>query len=214
MWGDKMSLYYVLNEDEYKGNKYEIGDIMLRFIQELYKETGLSLNPYYGLTSEDAINYYAKENIQTLLEDVMWKNLKQSEKIDILSKYLKEIEAENGDLIIIDPYLFPEKFDDSYTDFIAGVLNSVKLSTIQFITVERNHNESLYNNVKDNCNCKNIKICFTDDYHDRLWIANKNKGFIMGTSLNGIGKKISLIDFIREEDLRDIVKDLDKFIKS
>lgn len=205
-----MSLYYMLNEDDYEGNREEIGSIMLKFVQQLYKETGLNLNQYAGPTTEEINKHFNNGNVELLLEKVIWKNLEQSEKIETLSNYLEDIEAENGDLTIIDPYLFPKKSNDSYEDFIIGVLNSINLKSIQFITSKGNHNQDLFNNIKDKCNCKNINLDFTDDYHDRLWIANRRKAFIMGTSLNGLGKKISLIDFINEEDLQDIIKDLDK----
>lgn len=204
-----MSLHYMLNEDNYEGNREDIGSIMLKFVQQLYRETGLSLNQYAGLTSEEINKYFKHNNMEVLLEKVMWKNMTQREKVETMCSYLKEIDAENGDLIIIDPYLFPRRFNSEYTYLMIEILNGVKLKSIQFITSKKTYNEKLYNDIKNMCDCKNIRLKFTDDYHDRFWIANKSKGFIMGTSLNGLGSRISLIDFINKDDLKDIVSDFD-----
>lgn len=55
----------------------------------------------------------------------------------------------------------------------------------------------------------NIKITeiITDEFHDRFWIdVDNSKGIVMGTSLNGIGKKIALIDHLKSGDVREIIK--------
>jgi hypothetical protein len=54
-----------------------------------------------------------------------------------------------------------------------------------------------------------IKVKYSNDFHDRFWIANRNKGFCTGTSLNGVGKKISLINEIADEDVKDIIAELE-----
>jgi hypothetical protein len=52
-----------------------------------------------------------------------------------------------------------------------------------------------------------IKDVITDEFHDRFWIDPDNlKGIVMGTSLNGISKKICLVDHISSADVRQIVE--------
>ena len=47
-----------------------------------------------------------------------------------------------------------------------------------------------------------IKDVKTDEFHDRFWIdPDRNKGLVMGTSLNGVMKKIALIDHLRRADV-------------
>ncbi len=47
----------------------------------------------------------------------------------------------------------------------------------------------------------------TEDFHDRYWIDVENtKGVMVGTSLNGIGKKIAMIDYASFADTREIVR--------
>ena len=47
----------------------------------------------------------------------------------------------------------------------------------------------------------------TEDFHDRYWIDVENtKGVMVGTSLNGIGKKIAMIDYASFADTWEIVR--------
>ena len=48
------------------------------------------------------------------------------------------------------------------------------------------------------------RIKYTTAFHDRFWIADKTRGVFVGTSLNGIGKRYSIADYLREEDVREI----------
>lgn len=52
-----------------------------------------------------------------------------------------------------------------------------------------------------------INDVFTEDFHDRYWIdIESTKGVMMGTSLNGIGKKVAMIDHASFADTREIVR--------
>ena len=52
-----------------------------------------------------------------------------------------------------------------------------------------------------------INDVVTEDFHDRYWIDVENtKGVMVGTSLNGIGKKIAMIDHANVADTREIVR--------
>lgn len=53
-----------------------------------------------------------------------------------------------------------------------------------------------------------IEVRYTDDFHDRFWISNRKKGFYTGTSFNGIGKRISLINLLSEDDVTEIIEEL------
>jgi len=49
----------------------------------------------------------------------------------------------------------------------------------------------------------------SSNYHDRYWISgNREKGLIMGTSLNGLGNKFASVDRINISDVREIVPEL------
>jgi len=52
-----------------------------------------------------------------------------------------------------------------------------------------------------------VKDAVTDEFRDRYWIdADTTTGVIVGTSLNGIGKKVSMIDHASPGDSREIVR--------
>jgi hypothetical protein len=52
-----------------------------------------------------------------------------------------------------------------------------------------------------------IKDVKTEDFHDRFWIdPDRNIGLVMGTSLNGVTKKIALIDHLKHMDAAQIAK--------
>lgn len=51
-----------------------------------------------------------------------------------------------------------------------------------------------------------IKDVVTEEFHDRYWMdVDSVKGVMIGTSLNGIGKKIAMIDYASSADAREIV---------
>ncbi|MBZ5763059.1 hypothetical protein LAV84_26320 [Rhizobium sp. VS19-DR104.2] len=52
-----------------------------------------------------------------------------------------------------------------------------------------------------------IKDSISDEFHDRYWLdIDSAKGIVVGTSLNGIGKKISMIDYATSADSMEILR--------
>ena len=150
---DFMSIYYRLDESDYKFKEKSIGDIMLDFSEMLYKETGLKLDIYAGPLEElKKLN----KNFEILNEEVLWKNLTECEKVNIFIKYLSEIGGINGDLIIIDPYIFPKKYDGQYEFLLKNILKNSKFKTLKIITSKSKFNKSLYKKV--NCALNTIIV--------------------------------------------------------
>lgn len=206
-----MSLQYILIEDDFKGNREEIGDIMMHVSSQLYNATGLKLCNYIEVTSNgfDLQKQNDHGNLEILNEEVLWKNLSNDEKVQKFSEYLNKIGAISGNLIIIDPYIFPKKYDNSYKDLITRILNIANFKSLKIITNQYNYNNTLYNEVKKSLVGNSIEVIFNNDFHDRFWIANRNKAFLVGSSLNGIGKKISSINYIDDDDIQELLKVLD-----
>ena len=82
---------------------------------------------------------------------------------------------------------------------------------VRFIT-KPEHDRALYKEIKSVLIDLNpeIKVVhkMTNEFHDRFWIADEVKGLFIGTSLNGIGRKYALADFMEDEDTATIVKEL------
>ena len=181
----------------------------LRLEDEFYKETGLCFNQ---------VNIF-NDNMElpVLNEDVLWRHLEDKEKVDTFLKYLSNINAADGDLTIIDPYLFKcsgsEKKINDYIKLLSDILIQANPKSICFITNKKEDHfiKSIYDKIKNNMTKKSIKVNLkhSSKFHDRFWLASNNnekKGFLSGTSLNGIGNKISLISYLENEDVQEIYK--------
>lgn len=150
--------------------------------------------------------FMQNNNLEYITEDVLWKNMSDDEKISKFSENLIKIDSKGAELIIVDPYIFSSEQDD-YCKMFASLLNLSKAETIIIITDERNYKKASYEKISSKMN-KDIQIKYSDDFHDRFWIANRKKGFYTGTSFNGIGKKISLINMIHPDDVKEIIDEL------
>lgn len=111
-------------------------------------------------------------------------------------------------IIIIDPYFFSKSSKIDVAQLFLSLLSKISsnLEEICFITNGKKNDarEDILSAISPT-----IKVChiITDVFHDRYWIdPDSNKGIIMGTSLNGLSNKISLIDLIRPDDVAEIVK--------
>ena len=134
--------------------------------------------------------------------------------IKVLSNYLQAL-SPSKDLTIVDPYFFPANLPDraGYLGTFREIFGLVipKLAMVRFIT-KPDHDRALYKDIKsvliDLNPGINVVHKTTKDFHDRYWIADEVKGLFIGTSLNGIGKKYALVDFMEDEDTATIVKEL------
>lgn len=152
--------------------------------------------------------YMKTSNYEYVEEEVMWKNMTDDEKADVFSRNLNKIGSNNSELIIVDPYLFTTDALD-YCNLLSKIIQKSNSKAVIVIT--------------DKCHCKNsslqivtnnveasIDLKFSSDFHDRFWIANRTKGICSGTSLNGVGKRISLINEMADEDVKEVVEELVK----
>jgi hypothetical protein len=118
-------------------------------------------------------------------------------------------------LLIIDSYIFEvTKNKNEYLQMFKDIFSQSidKVSSFGFIT-RPNYNQSLFEE------CKSLLLSLkpnliidcktTDDFHDRFWIVDHNKGLFVGTSLNHIGRRYALVDFIQDDDTKEIVNTLE-----
>jgi hypothetical protein len=114
-------------------------------------------------------------------------------------------------LILVDPYIFPSKYDGDYKHLLVSIIHYFDSINIVKIITQNNYNKGLYNEITNTIsNTKNITMKNTDTIHDRFWIFNELKGILVGTSLNGIGNRYTLINPLKNEDINDILKMLNK----
>ena len=191
-------------------SKHSIEKIHNKSLQDL----GMSIEIY--LKKEEKIKQVLKniENNNSILqEEVLLKNITNEEKLNCFSSFFSKIEAEEKELTITDPYLFKEsknkKEDDEYCNILAKIIMKAKAKSIRVITNYRNYNNDIHKKIENKLT-QDIKIIWNDDFHDRFWIADRKKGFYTGTSINGLGKRITLINLLSKDEVKIIIDELNK----
>ncbi|MGU8699087.1 hypothetical protein ACV3RM_07940 [Clostridium perfringens] len=130
-----------------------------------------------------------------------------------IMEYVSEMNLKDKTLIITDPYLFPKSRDENYDQLIKNILLRSEATEILVNIPDSKIDKKLFNSVKSYLKNNNIDLILNDkkDFHDRFWVcADNKKGFVMGTSLNGIGSKICRIDNLYEEEVKMILNEVRK----
>lgn len=123
--------------------------------------------------------------------------------------------APTEDFIIVDPYLLPKNRSSEYFTELLSLLEPIAKSVnrISLVTSEK-YDPQLFELLKTNLHqtCPNCVLFLkvSDRYHDRLWIADKGRGLFVGASLNGIGRRYAIADYLEDNDAKDVVDDLTK----
>lgn len=155
------------------------------------------------------IDYLAENNSQIITEQCIGANMTLQNKIDLLSNWLLEIGSEGNELTIIDPYIFPQKYDNDYDELFIGIINKARASSVRIITKAYNLNKVIYQKIVNKMTVP-MNVYTLDELHDRFWlIESQNKGVAVGTSLNGFGKdKLSAILPLPHDDVLNIKKSI------
>lgn len=112
-------------------------------------------------------------------------------------------------LLIIDAFFYDDKPDcllllEKIVSSISSRLEKVTLITHGKRTSMRPGMHNVFSTVVPGIQINDV---VTEDFHDRYWIDVENiKGVIMGTSLNGIRKKVAMIDYASNADTREILQ--------
>jgi hypothetical protein len=123
-------------------------------------------------------------------------------------KSIKRRISNARELIICDPYIFYNHLiaENEYINQIISILPIKNLQELTIFcklprssTIINKFNKELPPNVL----CQIYKV---DDVHDRVWIKDSSKGFIVGTSFGGIGKKITFILNLPKRDLEEFLQ--------
>lgn len=116
-------------------------------------------------------------------------------------------------LIITDPYFYANS--DNLCETFKEIVSPIKdqLESIYIVCnrkISDTSIEQINHQLTQEINPR-ISITFkkSEHFHDRFWInPENNRGFVVGTSINGIGRKICLIEKISEQDSLDILQHL------
>lgn len=191
---------------------------ILQFLQEKGSEVGFNndVDHYFQeWAGKNVLEKGASRVIResgSLNEAVLPDNTPRSALADTVRFMLTLTKPEN-ELLIIDPYLFPTPSAAltapqyiTYLELILGPTLS-QINNLRIVTKANRHaaTEAAFSAMALGKKAAlTITTKYTDDFHDRFWVADGERGLFIGTSLNGIGNRYSLIDYLRNEDTADI----------
>ena len=121
--------------------------------------------------------------------------------------------AASHEFAVVDGYLLPRKHSANYQEELLSLLEPIAREVSRLILVtSRNHNAQLLQHLKAElaASCPNCQLAHevSDRYHDRFWIADQERALFVGTSLNGIGRRYAIADYMAEADVKEVVLDL------
>ncbi|MEM5547040.1 hypothetical protein [Pseudoalteromonas fuliginea] len=195
------------------------------FIGELHKfkivdkyNVGIVSDPLYyfrGRFIDEVVRngFNSMLNFSVAMDDITTPGMSVDETDLVFHKFVTKLMPIEK-LIIVDPYFYPKKFevDEVSAKFIrllAPVFDNLK----SLVVVSNSNNKSSqaeYNNKLLEVNPDLVVTNYiSNDFHDRFWVNPENvKGIVVGTSINGIGKKISLVDTLSTADVEQILSEL------
>jgi len=153
---------------------------------------------------------------QVLKEDVIGPEEPPRNIEALLRGYVQGIGVKE-ELIITDAYFYEDLGDETYPERVEQVLvDAVKhLKAIHIVTKPNMYKERVKSEIEKRLQLLNPSIELvhktSNSFHDRFWInPNNQRGFFTGTSLNGLGKRYALADYLREDDVVTILSALSK----
>ncbi|EGS6501235.1 hypothetical protein P3589_23185 [Vibrio parahaemolyticus] len=182
-------------------------DVPVFFIDDIESFVRLSAKDIILEEGVSSITSYS-----TMYAEVLPPTKPLSGLIDILKAMLDKLDVQSS-LTIIDRYLFPEKHDKDYVDNLLFVISgSIPENVVVRVVIGERSNKKLLKEFKFKLNKmkpnSEVQVVYTDEYHDRFWISDEDKGLFVGTSLNGIGKKYSMVDYLSKKDAQEIYDSL------
>ena len=155
-------------------------------------------------------------NLESLNEAVVEKGAPQNRIIPVLQKYLTKIGIDT-ELILVDPFFFAPTSVPNYAEFIEEIFRPFLPLINEFIIITTDIasktnvaiKTDIINRFKVIKPGLNVTHRTTAECHDRFIISHgREKGMLIGTSFNGLGNKLALIDRINTTDVRVLVKEL------
>lgn len=143
-------------------------------------------------------------SFQDLNESVLPANTPRHALRDTLRFHLSMLEP-SSELLLIDHYLFPIHPDPGLLGFMQSVLEDTlkAVSTLHVVT-QPGRNTAFEAQFHAMAQAVNPTIAihpkYTGDFHDRFWLTDQTGGLFVGASMNGIGNRYALVDWLREED--------------
>jgi len=202
-----------------------LAEYLHKFNEKLYNEK--RVERLDSLAQSHCFICDENHKFQILLEQILKSN--ESGKRDLINfiknSFNQRLERQGFKyLIVTDPYIFSLSWreDLEYTKKVLKAVLEVapNIKKVIFIVDESKVNSEVKEEIKSYLRERGKEVYITSwsneaPFHDRFWIFCSTerhcRGLVSGTSLNGIGKRISLVDTLSDKDVEDILKILRRF---
>lgn len=125
--------------------------------------------------------------------------------------HLQKVFSGAKHLVICDPYflLSNKNTEKDYLDGIDAVIPKT-VSNIELYVKPRKRDAVVAAGFTKLCQDRGIKLVCrkTEALHDRVWIVDSTRAFVVGASFNGLGNKCAFILELPEEDRRNFLKEV------
>lgn len=178
------------------------------------------LEPYIG-TRFALIQSELRHLVENKGVSYVWRLARQTEAVlpctedkaaivTLLARMLNQL-SPTQDFVIVDRFLLPKSRPSDYLDTLVSILTPIvrTVCCLTLVTSSKFVPQLLDDLVVRitllGSECQIVHRT-SDIFHDRFWIADRQRGLFVGTSLNGIGRRYALVDYMRERDVRHIIK--------
>ncbi len=154
-------------------------------------------------------------SFEPMNEDVSTPRTPPDVVVTMMVRYLEKIGVDN-ELIVIDPYFFAPRVDSTYPATLVNILTpfASKLKDLRIVTASHQNAYSAgTRQVVEEAlgrSFPSLRVHHTtsNEIHDRFWISNgRTKGILTGTSLNGLGRKYTIMDYLQDADVATLVNE-------
>ena len=130
-------------------------------------------------------------------------------------KELRDFTDQTEDLIVVDPYVFSGtrgSAPDVAEEFKrAARVGGKSLKRVHFIYDTGHTTHAVRSEIEALCAKNKVRMTehSTDTIHDRVWIADRTRGLVVGTSFNGLGSRAAFLLPLPDPDLAAVLEYLD-----
>lgn len=196
----------------------------VEFIEALHKEgffdrfevAQITLPVHYF--RNEIVDYILEHGFASLfkfsivMEDITTPGMEVDELEGVIEKFVRSLAGARR-LIIVDPYLYGNNKDQAAVSSRFARMIGWLGEALEEITTFTNGCSKSKQNLQAAVTSARPSIRFDDrvqnDLHDRFWIdPDAKRGIVFGTSLNGLGLKLALVDRLTGDDVETILSHL------
>ena len=150
--------------------------------------------------------------VSIVMEDITTPGMEVDELEGLIEKFVRSLAGARR-LIIVDPYLYGSSKDPaSVSSRFAKMIGWLDDELEEIITYTNGQSQGKQQ-LQLAVTSARASVSFDDrvqtDLHDRFWIdPDEKRGIVFGTSLNGLGLKLALVDRLSNDDVETILSHL------